>query len=1540
MQAKQINFNLRGMQRDLSVSKFNPEYSYENMNLRFTVDKDNTLLSIVNEKGPSQVQLKDTLGEDFLIEGLYLGSAVLNNIITIFTKGEADNIYRVIYNAEDDNFQIELLFTGILNFNKDYPIETTSVYENEDIQKVYWLDGLNQPRFINIAPTVDTSLFTNNSFDFSQALDLKEVIEIEKNTDGSGVFAPGVIQYAFSYFNRYGQESNIFHTTPLNYISQSQRGVSPEDSVSNSFTIKLSNLDRHFDHVRIYSIHRSSLDATPLTKKVADVSLKESINLNTTFLSTVLSYTFLSNNIGDMMIYRNKGFIPIQGFPFTQTSDPLTGDILKTWQIPLDPSDMIVNRYGSYKVAVNSIFHQDALITLRLQNSGTSTISIRYVEGGQFNLYNYTISPAPERDAVYVDNGTTGEDISPDELLFKGSEEISASTFAQKDNTLFLGNLKLLRNKIPERVKDQFRSHYLTFNNTTEGRDISINTHSGFYPYESQLNKNSSEIKGFKYLDWYRFGVQFQHRTGKWSEPIFVGDYKNYTPIKVFDELKKVVIPSAVLSFNDYNVVNELISLGYKRARGVVVLPDSSSREVVAQGVLMPTVFNVKDREQGAPFAMSSWFSRPNSPFDYHVGLQDTSPLDPTSTYSRRDFLLDVGTKDGSSLVEHRHYYPIGGYTSKKGEIQSVKNAPISPLLNNFNDKENFIKNQGEAFYIDQSILTFHSPEIEFNESLKNLDSTTLKMRIVGAVPITSSASSIYVSSKGATYSQSTQEQFRILAERLGAASGLSVSHHFKTSGGSGFYEKSPSFNQLHRGAARGLSAGVNWFDAIYGSQNLVTGFAVYPWNRSSSLNNQNKLEDSDDESNTLYSIIESNKRSNLKFSFNSIYLDRDSVWDSSDNIDSNGITGITVFNSNELTMVKLPSQDPLHNEEITYYGNADKIVSPTASGDTENGYRIMVSSQGANVVLEAGEYEKDLQFLTTGNERVSDPVHMRYKSSPHAVLALRNHADGGQVILPTTLDYGNLKVNEIFKQGNVPFWYKNNQSPPQIHQSLIETESIKGNTQNIGYGYFWLAEIYNDNIQNRFGGDSENAIENNLWVPSGEAVDLESPGGGAAYPLKIVYTEGDTYYQRYDCLKTYPASQEDVNNVTEIVSFMCETRENIDGRYDRNRGQRRNLSLSLENFNLFNRAYSQSNNFFNYRSLNTSRVQPDNFKNIITWTKQKTLGEITDSWANITLASTLDMDGDKGEVRALRRFNNEIFSFQDRALARILFNSRVQVNASDGVPIEIANSYKVDGKVYLGQQIGTMNKWSIKSTPNGLYFIDDFNKSLFWFNGESAQSLSDAKGFRTFISKESGNREWMPEDFNNFITHYDSANRDLYFINKNKALCYSESLGEFTSFYDYESIPLMFNGGKKNFMLKEQKLWEQYGGDYNNFFGKIKPFYTTVIVNPEQNLDKIFNTVEYRADTFDDGVLLHNKTFDKLDIWNEYQRGSSSLSDIYGKSSALKKKFRIWRANIPRDQVNGRDRIRNPWAYLKLSMEDPGTTRTELHDLQVTYFS
>ena len=489
-----------------------------------------------------------------------------------------------------------------------------------------------------------------------------------------------------------------------------------------------------------------------------------------------------------------------------------------------------------------------------------------------------------------------------------------------------------------------------------------------------------------------------------------------------------------------------------------------------------------------------------------------------------------------------------------------------------------------------------------------------------------------------------------------------------------------------------------------------------------------------------------------------------------------------------------------------------------------------------------------------------------------------------------------------------------------------------------------WLGEIYNPEVTNRFGGQTEEAFENNQWLPCGDPVSLIDDTNGVKSSVVITWTEGDTYYQRYDHLKTYPFTLEDQNAITDIVSFMCETRVNIDGRYDRNRGQANNFAITPTNFNLMNDVYSQQNNFFNYRTVNPNKLNLDNFHNSITWTKTKTAGELIDTWTNITLASTLDLDGDKGDVRAIRRFNNTLIAFQDRGISQILYNENMQITSTEGVPIEIANSGKVNGKRYLSDKIGCANKWSICETPNGIYFIDDTTKGIFLFNGK-LDNLSDRLGFHSWINaKSTGINIWNPVDFNGFVTYYDKVNGDVFFISKDECLAFSEPVAQFISFYSYEHMPYFINLEDRGIALNTAKggtiykAWLHNEGNYNMFFNKYQPFYTTVIANPDMPEDKIFNNLEFRADSWNGSTLL-NTTFDTLTTWNEYQTGTATLNNILGRPSELKKKFRIWRANIPRASANGRDRMRNPWLYIKLSMKNENTNKTVLHDMIVHYF-
>ena len=751
----------------------------------------------------------------------------------------------------------------------------------------------------------------------------------------------------------------------------------------------------------------------------------------------------------------------------------------------------------------------------------------------------------------------------------------------------------------------------------------------------------------------------------------------------------------------------------------------------------------------------------------------------------------------------------------------------------------------------------------------------------------------------------------------------------------------------------RGLISGAFWFDELTAykkdtgnTNHYTTGFVVYPWHRNGSLNNTKFATDG-----YRSAMLDKKKMSNMRYSYKSVYLDSGNIWNAyiSGNSTRTGISGVAVFDSNEVSLVRLPAQENSGLTDINYYGNVDKLLTISRIGDKKDGYPIMttgVQSAETNAhKLFSGNYiQVDSKF--TDQITGTDPVRIKYKSTPHAVVALNYTTSGAQRILPNIKDGDYNDTWSVNAQdsgapsGQHMYWDKSGKTK-QVSQDTIITGAPKGPisaVSSIQHGWLWLGELYNDNVQNRFGGQTEEAFENNVWLPCGDPISLVDINNGVKSSITIKWEEGDTYFQRYDHIKTYPFTLEDQNAVTDIVSFMCETRVNIDGRWDRNRGQTSNFAVSPQNFNQMNNVYSQPNNFFNYRSSNPNKLNLDNFHNSITWTKTKTAGELTDTWTNITLASILDLDGDKGDVRALRRFNNNIIAFQDKGISQILYNENMQIASTEGVPIEIANSGKVNGKRYLSNSTGCTNKWSICETSNGIYFIDDETKGIFLFNGQ-LNNISDKFGFHSWINKESKNNIWNPVDFNNFISYYDKTNGDVFFINNDKCLAFSEPLGQFSSFYSYENTPYFVNIKGMGLWIKDGRLWLHNGGDYNMFFGNYQPFYTTVIANPDMPMDKIFNTVEFRADSWDSEGRLLNSTFDTLSVWNEYQKGTSTLNNILGRPSSLKNKFRIWRANIPRDSSNNRDRIRNPWAYIKLSMDTENINKTILHDMTIHYF-
>lgn len=1320
-----------------------------------------------------------------------------------------DTIIRIDY--INGQFQMKKLYEGNLKFDVNYPIETLGIYEAESVQKVYWVDGKNQPRMINIME--DSINYIDTSFDFLPTLQLNERVEIEKIFNHGGLFPSGVIQYALTYSNEFGQESAIFYSSPLLYLTEEVKG-SAADAIPNcSFRIKVTNPDKHFQKINVYSIIRTSLEGTVTTR-----------------LATQLEIT-------------------------------------------------------------------------------------------------------NENTIEFVDNNTSGETVDNTSLLYKGGEYLSAYTLDQKDNTLFLGNIKLLREPIENTLKEDIKKGVTISFNSGE---VPLTRDEDYFEYSFELNSTPSYMRS---NEVYRYGIQFQDERGKWTSPVYLDDKSTTLKPYIDTDINVVNVPRVQYSL-DSQLKQTLANKGYKKYRMVVVYPTEGERSCIAQGVLNPTVFSLSSRYKNSAFSQSSWFFRPindklvewptaDSPSTNVVLMPDewrNMHLLPSakSIFGEIQVQENIGKLDNNNIPIEKYWATVE--TESDLDYNSTKNIGVG----NLND-----------FAVDTSIVTLNSPDLE--DTTRNYYDD-LKLRIVGLLPL-------QYSRRWGKYDLQTSTP----------AAGSIVNPAF------GFYNPEysefPNLNNKYSlrnwGAYIDHTAMINYPTDGLDNPNKGLAIAVYPWQRTGAINGTITTEDGE-----ATSVLKLKRLSNKI----DIDPDRQLFFDTpwlADTGSGKGIGEVNILRQDNAGICKLPL--PLNSnylskyKDLTYLGEADTTIFPnytTSSlyfwaepGDVYTQDSGVVSGVQLQEIGLLKNKNYGMWLRGSGNTLPDDrytalrnPVRMQYKSTTHAVFAFNNTAAHKLYSLPIPASFINSNYKGVANPDNIvdtnlavgrPFFMSEDSTGPFAFDKYIEYPTYDPvDMSRYRDGFFWIGELYRDIDESTlFGGKSDYAIENNKWVPCSPATNLNNMAES---------NEGDTFFQKWDCLKTYAYNSDAENSVTEILSFYVETHKNIDGRYDRNRNSLDNTYMTPLNFNLMNTVYNQRNNFFNYRVLSDEFYKNNIFPNQITWSATKSYGEPIDSWTNIPLISTLDLDGDKGKISAIRRWNNTLLAFQDKGISEIIFNPRVQINPTDGVPIELATSGKVEGKRYISNIVGCLNKWSIATMKSGIFFVDDLNESINILGG-AIRDLSEEKGFKVWTEKYTSTNIWNPKDAKNFRSFYNPNTREVYLVNKETCLCFSEYMNQFTSFYSYEDVPAMFSVQDIDLSIKNGYLWQQRAGEYSNFYDNLQDYYIQYKINPTPYSDKTFTNLEYRADMFNNDNLT-DKSFDTLEVWNAYQHGENELKYKKAQVSNLKKKFRIWRTDIPRDTKEDRrgfNRMRNPWINLKLKVSKGNYSKykMEFHDLLVKYY-
>lgn len=1556
------------------------------------------------------------------LSGEYCGGCETLDGMVVFTNDNSVNsIYHIRY-ADGNELSIDIIYSGKLNIDASHRIEALFRFESEDVQKVYWVDGVNQPRVVNIAAKVDKDK-GDRQFDFVPTVDRMPRIDIRKEYNSSGLFPAGTIQYGVSYYNKFGSETGLLWLSTLHYVTFYDRGAKADENVSCQFRLKILNLDSKFDYVRVYSVLRTSLDAQPIVSIVGDYSI-----------------------------------------------------------------------------------------------SGNKTMTV-------------------------YDNNVNVTNVDPSLLYYIGGSEFVASTMAQKQDRLFLGNIRLtgdtistaLRNAVNDSINVIKKGKTVTINDASmieyDYKSNGIDLSDTSYPYRIQTLCGKEYFSYFKYGETYRFAIQFQTNKGVWTQPLWIGDKKCTLRPKTDIVAGRVMLPTATFSPTEKLLA---VTNDYSMYRVLIAETSASTRNVIAQGVLSPTVFSLKDRIYNSPYAVSSWVMRANGDMTSRLGEsayeeiqsmdKDAKPSFDASEVGKTPsgesgtvvslmFTDDIGkvkrywAKQGADTNVSRlwhylvseiigfgfakyHYCLVLSYQYNDGEIDKdsiaihcesrtslnkmwskvrsyvmrnlntdiandISKSEFKELcryrrktVNNWIEldgidsgdkslgylkllypdrasyvyenyamwgiyrKLNVVTYQGmsysysnkianSGYFVDDSIVTFHSPDIERNHEF--IDNSGLDMRIIGYVPITAGINDaeIDVSTNGLCD----------LADKISLQDNI-------------WNNISDNYHTLRNAFLYSDSGWIRNDDRTYPSK-IIDRYKIYMWHKSQSINgladDSYPSEKGDEKFDYVPSVLNRKVFASKRFSMYDVFFENP--------LNVSISTPSVIYDDNVTRSVKACQKD------IYYYGNVDSVL--TRRGDVTGAYIKDTGDNGYDV-----EYEK--QSDSEIYIKSYDPIRIKYKSQDHVVFAMTDNSmtyyrlpeigfegtdtlpdgeaypwvepawtvddDYAFIGLFASAKSAENKLSEVF--GSVykykdktlvvaiPYGYTSKRYSElyivNVHSGSLSVDkpnldddedtdkgqdvtdipmrvlrlcewdypyivsadkdvvmlddlyniswrkdgdtikykqlSLKG-VERPNYPYLYLAELYREiPYESLYGGYDTEQIKKLKWIVS------SSP-----YPVgdHIPRMSGDTYYQRWDCLKTYPSSEEDTNSVVDITSFMVETHEMLDGRCDINR---RNAKVTLarpENYNLFNAAYSQIDNIFSYNILD-DKYDLDMFGNQVVWSKSKVDTDIVDTWTDIDMLSSINLDGSKGDVRRLVNLNDTLVAFQDKAISVINYNNPTQISTESGSPIEVVNSGLVNGYTMMTGSNGCQNKWSVCMGGNGVYFIDDLNKSMLSLGKDGLSSVS-AKGFS----------QWFKDniDINDrFNIYYDALTKDAYVVNSRFCLSFNEELDAFGSFYSYEGMKDVFNIGGDTYSIGPSgsiSVHRMFGGNYGETFDNAEAGWSvTYKANPEPMVDKVFTNIEYTADVIDGSVddvnYIEGLPLRSLDIWNEYQKGSV---DFTRQHNALQRdntrKFRLWRVQLPRDEMsrNRLDRIRNTWCYIKLSDDNPLGKKVVLHNVILKYY-
>lgn len=1515
---KKVIYSFQRMSKDLTEAKNPTQFYFDAHNIRFVTNKDNTTGSFAFEKGnelvfsiPTPVinsathaidyinntgaqnlvyaintgsQPRAEIEQDYYISAnnyrtsgkqIILGHSVTREFIILFTT---DNLgFDCIWKVDDETYEITLLYLRNLEFSENNPIQVINNFENEIIDKVYWVDnGAHQMRYINLEHSVING-------------DLEELIDIPKdvlNTTGSyGLSAPeiintlsggahtaGRIQYAYNLYRLNASQTKL---SPLSRMISLDKGVlgggAINESVGTIPVVQISNIDTAYTNIKVYSIKFNSYNQSPIISLIEDREIPGNNTIDVFDDNTVIQT------------------LSLEQFLF------LGSDIIIPKHIQSKDNRMFMANYKEKNFEID--------------------LDVR--------AYSFK---SDQTSKVHTN-------IFYDSLL-----DIVTSTLADTrviSNTLFTNN-----------YQDKFDSINLDYNvYKYQANGTTIGGEGKYLKYElTHSTAYNEDGRYFKDSEIYRLGIQFYNAYGQVSLPLWIADFKSRDGNLegFYNNLLVTLKPDFYTWLNtpgNFPTIYDTPT-GYKiliAERGL------NDRTIVSNGLLCPMMFSVATTQE-------------------HITLSDVqtwsnqTPKLPNILMRNVNQVSDWGNT--RPLRRSSHLYPMNLGHNTDTEVWGAR----------YGDRDGSGKN-----YQFTCMLQMYSPEtlFYFNQSL----SAGLKLRIKGLMQ--NKYNSNWAREINLT-DNFIDDEIKTLGDSLSSHFGS-----FVTLRGNG-YNATDRGIIAHPGGSDPNKGEKNLFYRGYGDvllQSTVSSLNIISFNNSliltSGTDPNNNVTKTSLKSITI--ILDATYTDlNIQYTITPDLPYATELYDVSiatdplgNNIISTslGVSGTQVISRAE-NFISTPD---IEENTFNYYliitsanyihGTVDveatatdgvtpiikEITAEPFTSDTINNISssLFVPTNTNNIVSIYGTAqltERGQDFTTYNND-----AKYRYSNSLTSLIgdgdsSWKNDGNCGRKIVSVNAE-GQRCITMVLDDGTNNA-LTNNWARPNLEGVFAALGVAGDNWGVIGELIKNDYEIYLGGI---YGGNSwEDKLRTNYFEigeyrkVSQNVNFIESPGDtmvGFFKFLRIIRKAGEINDQ---CIKEYE----------EIVEFYTETTVDLRNRND--------LSLlpwddkfvyNNDDYHKYNKVYSQLPNLFTRRNINYNIKKINNFDTNIIATKLKSSGEVIDSWTDILPNEVITLDGKFGPINSLVSLNDRIFSYQDKAIAFISINPRVQVQGNDGIAIELGFGQVLQEYKYVSTTSGSVNKWAILPIDSGIYYIDLLNKSFNLFNGETILGISDVKNMHKYFL-DTLNYNILKQD--NPIIHkglsigWDKITNDIYisiFLKPSSndelydihTISYNLMQEGFSSFYDYDSSMYIFTKGKLLTINPNdgEEIYETFAGDYNKFYGENKISSISFIASPEPHVECTLNNLEYKSEATNVNTNLEvNYTWEKIQAYNEFQ--DSTLKNLIDRIN-IRKENRKWRLNIPRDQgkVN---RIRNNWSILKLESINENNYKYKNDDIELYY--